>query len=317
MKMDTEVTIVMYHYVREIKSSRFPGIKGLEIKDFKGQVEFLRHNYNIISVEHLIAAIHEGEKLPPKAALLTFDDAYIDHYMYAFPILHNLGIQGSFYVPAKMIIENKVLDVNKIHFVLATMQDVNLLIKQLFKEIDIIRRECELPDNEVLYKTYAITNGKDTDEVMFVKRMLQKVLPQPYRSELVNRMFEEAIGMDEVAFSKELYINKEQMRHMVAGGMHLGNHTYSHPWLNTLSTSDQKMEILSCNKLLEDVGVDMKYWTMCFPHGGHNEDTLNILKDLGCKLGFSVKVKVANTKNDNFLALPRLDTNDLPKSLNK
>ena len=36
---DSTVNIVMYHYVRPIKNSKYPNIKGLEIKEFKNQIE--------------------------------------------------------------------------------------------------------------------------------------------------------------------------------------------------------------------------------------------------------------------------------------
>jgi len=37
--MSQYLTIVMYHYVRELKHSRYPEIKGLAIDDFKEQIE--------------------------------------------------------------------------------------------------------------------------------------------------------------------------------------------------------------------------------------------------------------------------------------
>ncbi len=36
------ITIIMYHYVREIKNSKYPTIKGLEISSFKKTIRFFR-----------------------------------------------------------------------------------------------------------------------------------------------------------------------------------------------------------------------------------------------------------------------------------
>ena len=41
MKGD-QLTVVMYHYVRDLKHSRYPAIKGLDVSLFKGQVSFLK-----------------------------------------------------------------------------------------------------------------------------------------------------------------------------------------------------------------------------------------------------------------------------------
>ena len=44
MKM-SELSIVMYHYVRPIKESKFPGIKGLELDGFKRQLDYFTDNF--------------------------------------------------------------------------------------------------------------------------------------------------------------------------------------------------------------------------------------------------------------------------------
>ena len=55
-KMSKQITIVMYHYVRPIAKSEYPGIKGLELEAFKRQLDYLENNYSIISSEELIEA---------------------------------------------------------------------------------------------------------------------------------------------------------------------------------------------------------------------------------------------------------------------
>jgi len=83
-------------------------------------------------MEDLISSIKHGHSLPKNALLLTFDDGYMDHFEYVFPILAKLGVQGSFFPPAKAILEHSVLDVNKIHFILATVGDKASLIENIF-----------------------------------------------------------------------------------------------------------------------------------------------------------------------------------------
>ena len=42
MKLEKKIFIVMYHYVREIKNSKYPKLKGLEFKKFKDQINFFK-----------------------------------------------------------------------------------------------------------------------------------------------------------------------------------------------------------------------------------------------------------------------------------
>ena len=52
--MKSEVTVVMYHYIRDLKNSRYPNIKGLDIEKFKKQIKFFKENYNFVRIEDLI-----------------------------------------------------------------------------------------------------------------------------------------------------------------------------------------------------------------------------------------------------------------------
>lgn len=47
----TDLTIIMYHYVRPIVGSKFPGIKGLELEGFKRQLDYLESHFEIVSPE--------------------------------------------------------------------------------------------------------------------------------------------------------------------------------------------------------------------------------------------------------------------------
>ena len=85
---EKKLTIIMYHYVREIKNSKYPDIKGLEISGFIRQLEYLIKEYTIICADQLIAYLNGDIKnLPKKPCLLTFDDGYKDHINYVLPEL--------------------------------------------------------------------------------------------------------------------------------------------------------------------------------------------------------------------------------------
>ena len=60
------------------------------------------------------------------------------------------------------------------------------------------------------------------------------------------------------------------------------------------------------------VGAPTNNWVMCYPYGAYNDTLLRLLRDRGCAIGLTIRVAVANPGTDDPLALPRLDTNDLP-----
>ena len=145
---NNNIYIVMYHYVREIKNSKFPNLKGLEFEDFKKQINYFIKNFNIISHSDLVEILNTKKLPKKKSILLTFDDGYIDHWKYVFPFLKKKKISGCFYPPVQVIKKKKVLDVNKIHFILDREQNrdkiLNLIYENLKKYFDIAPKNLNL-----------------------------------------------------------------------------------------------------------------------------------------------------------------------------
>lgn len=309
-------TIVMYHYVRDLKNSRYPEIKGLDVTLFKEQLAYFKKHYSIIKMEDVIEAAHNGEEIPENALLLTFDDGYKDHFDYVFPILDDNKIQGSFFPPAKAILENKVLDVNKIHYILATEEDKNKIIKDIFDQIDSYRHDYNLASNEELFNKLAIANRFDPKEVIFIKRILQTELMEELRNNISDHLFMKYVGMNEQSISRELYMSLDQIKCLVRHGMHVGSHGYEHYWLNHLTEEKLEEQIQLSIEFLNRVGADTTNWTMCYPYGGYNEATTQILEKKKCKLALTTVVDIADLKKYSKYSLPRLDTNDFPKDGN-
>lgn len=313
------LTIVMYHYVRDLKHSRYSEIKGLDINLFKEQIAFLNKNYNVVKMEDVIAASSGDEILPPHAALLTFDDAYSDHFNNVYPVLKNLNIQGSFYAPVKAITEHRVLDVNKIHFILASTphDKMNALLNEIRLLLINYQEEYNLESYDFYYEKLAKSNRFDTADIIFIKRLLQVELPEELRKYMTNYLFEKIVDVEESTFSRELYMSLDQIKCMVNQGMHVGSHGYDHYWLGSLSKEKQEFEIEKSMDFIECIGGDINNWTICYPYGNYNQDTIDIIKSKGCKIGLTTSVSIASVgpgMGDNIYKLPRLDTNDLPKN---
>ena len=128
----------MYHYVRELEHSRYPKIKGLDVHLFREQMRFFKEKFNVVRMEQVIEAINGNISLPDSSMLLTFDDGYIDNYMYVLPVLEEYGFQGSFFIPGKTFTTHQLLDVNKIHFILASA-DVGRLVIDVKERMDYYR----------------------------------------------------------------------------------------------------------------------------------------------------------------------------------
>jgi peptidoglycan/xylan/chitin deacetylase (PgdA/CDA1 family) len=311
--MNRRVSIIMYHYVRELDHSRYPEIKGLAVDQFIAQIAYIKRHYQIISAYDLMDAVQTGAELPPRALLLTFDDAYSDHFRYVYPILDRERLPGCFFPAAKCILERRLLDVNKIHFILASVPDKFQLVEEIKVFVDQSHPSYNLETNQQYWDRVAVPSRWDPPEVIFIKRMLQRELPEALRETITDALFQKYVSRDEAAFAEELYMSVEQIAHLGRNGMYIGSHGFDHYWLNTLASEAQQREVDLAVKFLNQVGSDTSRWVMCYPNGSWNESLLQILAKNGCILGLTTAVGIANLDVDNLLTLPRLNTNDLPK----
>lgn len=307
----SELYISMYHYTRDLKHSRYPEIKGLDVNLFREQIAFMKSNFNIVTMEQVLEAISTKNKLPEKALLLTFDDGYADNYNVAMPILEEYGVQGSFFIPGKTFTTHQLLDVNKIHYVLASANIYNLL-EDLKKEMDYYRgQEFQYAPTEELFAKYAVATRFDIKETVFVKQMLQTVLPEKLRNIISSKLFAKYVGVTEEQLAYELYMSEEQIRTMKRHGMFIGIHGYDHYWLGNLSVEQMENDISLALDALDEF-VDRKQWVMNYPYGNYNKDVLAYISKEGACLGLTTEVRLADIDKDNPLELPRLDCNDFP-----
>lgn len=311
MCKNQRLAIVMYHYVRDLKNSRYPNIRGLDYHLFKQQIEFFSKYFNVVTMEEVVAVYEQSYELPENPLLLTFDDGYIDNFTFVFPILNVYKFQGSFFIPGKTLVEHKLLDVNKVHFILASVP-TDKILSVLFKQMDYYRgKEFDFESNEELFKKYAVANRFDQKEVIFIKRVLQTILPEHLRNKITSYIFKENIGVSEEVFARELYLNREHILCMKNNGMHIGVHGYDHYWLGNLEKSKMEEDIAKAIDCISDF-IDVNNWVINYPYGSFNDNVIDFVSSKGCKLGLSTEVRIADLSADNRFTLPRLDTNDYP-----
>jgi peptidoglycan/xylan/chitin deacetylase (PgdA/CDA1 family) len=96
--------------------------------------------------------------------------------------------------------------------------------------------------------------------------------------------------------------------------MDVGGHGAEHLWLDALDRRAQAKEIELTRAFLDDLhGGRHADWTMCYPFGAYNAETLELLTQAGCAFGMTTRVGLVHDLRSP-LELPRLDTNDLPRT---
>ncbi len=303
--------IVMYHYVRDLKHSRYPEIRGLDVELFRQQIAFFKEKFSIVTMEQVIETADGQSDLPENAMLLTFDDGYVDDYTYIFPILQEAKVQGSFFISGKTVDAPSLLNVNKIHYILACA-DIKRILEDIFERMDYYRGSgFSYPPNGELFEAYAKENRFDTKETIFVKRMLQTILPEEIRDHISSDLFERYVGVSEQQMAYELYMTRDQIRTMKRNGMYIGIHGYDHHWLGNLQREQMQKDI---DRALDVMGefIDSRQWVANYPYGSYNNNVVEYIKQKGCRLGLTTEVSAADFAQHGRFELPRMDCNDFP-----
>lgn len=91
--------ILCYHGINPSPRNMY----AISTDDFAAQMRHLAEHYTILSVDHLVNLLRKGRPLPPKAVAITIDDGFRDAYTHAYPILNELALPATLFVPVDMI----------------------------------------------------------------------------------------------------------------------------------------------------------------------------------------------------------------------
>lgn len=99
------VPVVMYHSVRERRSQTWEYRHlTLEMPFFERQLQyFRRHGYSVVRLEDVVAFKRGDIDLPRRSVCLTFDDGYLDNWVYAFPLLAKHGYPSTLFVATDFV----------------------------------------------------------------------------------------------------------------------------------------------------------------------------------------------------------------------
>ena len=89
------VPVLNYHQIND----RDENALTVHTDQFEAQMKYLaEEGYHVITPEEMIKAWENGEKLPEKPVIITFDDGYADNYRNAFPILQKYNLKATIFL---------------------------------------------------------------------------------------------------------------------------------------------------------------------------------------------------------------------------
>ncbi len=280
---------ILFHNISDQNSPFTYGIQvNTSPKQLEEKLRYIAGHYTPVSLEDVLASAKTG-KLPRRAILVTFDDAYSSVFDIAAPLCKKYGVPVVFFVNAAFIDNQRLAADNIICYVAS--------------EIGM------KPIAEAVHATV----GADFSVPTSVTAVFSDFFPSislPEREAFIRSLLE-ITGIDEAGLAAQagLYLTSAQLRGLAAYGVEIGNHTYTHAHCRTLTPSTISREIEQNKEELEALsGTRVRSFSV--PYGSSSDLTESVadhLRQSGHEAVF-LSESVANTRGHNLFALDRVST---------
>src|ERR1051325_1884192 len=267
------LTVVNYHRIDDLHRKDFDSFKpnvSATPEDFNCQMDYLAKWFHVVSVKDVVAWLDRKKDLPPYAALITFDDGYLDNYTSAYPILRKHSFPALIFLTTGHIGTDAPFYWDMAAYCFYHTQSDHLTF----------------PDGRVEHWS----NEKQRDEVNKNWIESMKVLPQSEKETFVQRL-PDALGISiPTGFFQKLMMNWDQVREMQQGGIEFGAHTLHHPILTRISLEDVRAEVEGSKARIEKE-LGERVLSFAYPNGQVSDLSPSIEKivaDSGIRVAFTL-----------------------------
>jgi peptidoglycan/xylan/chitin deacetylase (PgdA/CDA1 family) len=288
--------ILMFHRVLPSSGKlRIHNHKSLEItpQHLESIIEFFKkRGYEFISLDDLLAYKNSSTRSNRKFVVFTFDDGYVDNYLYAYPIFKKHNVPFTIYVATSLPDSKATLWWYLLEDMVVNRTSVKMEVegKEITFRTETIK-EKEIAFNKIRY-WFALADEKN----------LPILLSSLFRGS------EEEIA----AKTRELSLTWQQIYELSQDPLvTIGSHTVNHLPLDSLTAEKSTYEILESKKIIEShISKEVKHF--CYPLGSHGRKEIEILAKTS--YATATTIKMANIFAENLyhpFALPRIMINSL------
>ena len=276
-----KLTILIYHRVRPEVDSLFPS--ELDARRFDEQMTWVSSALNVVPLTEAVEMLRQ-DRLPSRAACITFDDGYQDNLEVALPILQRRRLSATVFVASGFLDGGRMWNdtvIEAIRRTSATGIDLGFLGLEY-------RRLGTTADRRTVIR-----------DVLDHVKYLEPGARQAHADTLAR-----LAGVD---LPNDLMLRSEQVRDLHAAGISIGAHTVTHPILAQLDNDAAFSEIQAGRDALELI-VNARVTLFAYPNGKPGVDYgpahVAMVRKLGFSCALSTRRGTADASSDLY-QLPR------------
>lgn len=297
--------ILMYHRVASPPVD--PWGLAVSPENFRSQLQALKRRRTTLSMDDFAARLRKGT-LPADAVALTFDDGYLDNLEQAKPILEEEG------VPATILVTTGWLDSQNLFWWDALTQMILLNREPISGRLVIAGEEIvfdigSADDWEPRSTWRSWDPPRSEREKLYVElwTKLQR-LDEAAREGHVRELA--AVLGDVTAGDADRVMTRDELAGLSSDFVDVGAHAVTHQPLTSMPPGARKREIAEGrDDCAAVVGKPMRGFA--YPHGDLDEETRDIVRDLGFDWACTTESRSVPRAAD-VLALPRIMAHDVP-----
>lgn len=274
------LTILIYH--RVLKERDWMRAGEPTEAEFAWQMQLLQRHFTVLPLREAVQLLKQN-RLPSRAACVTFDDGYADNATVALPILQRYEIPATVFVAAGYLNGGRMWNDTVIE----------CLRRYSAAELDLSRLEMPVYPTD----TRALRRKAAYDIIRQCK-----YLKNGRREEIAD-----GIARQSSSLPDDLMMTTEQLLTLHQQGVEIGGHTFSHPILSRLSPEAAREEILRGKTELEGI-IGQPLHLFAYPNGrpdvDYNQEHVALVKQAGFEAAVSTSWGVSNPRSDLF-QLPR------------
>jgi peptidoglycan/xylan/chitin deacetylase (PgdA/CDA1 family) len=263
--MSANLRVLMYHRIAEDvrQAAILPALVSATADTFDRQMRHLAEHFTVVGPQDILAAL-AGERLPERAVLITFDDAYLDFRTVAWPILQRHGLPATLFVP--------------------TGFPGNPERRFWWDRLGLAL--ASYPGTVVPYTPIGpLPVGAPAQRRRSLRRLKDALLLISH-DEAMDWVDRICRSTDKVCTADTAVLSWDDIRALVTEGVTLGAHTRNHPALTRVSREVARSEIRSsCDDLCRETG--MVPVALAYPGGFHDDGVVQVAHGEGIRLGFT------------------------------
>ena len=267
------LTVVNYHRIDDPHRIDFDSFKpnvSATPQDFDRQLEYLAKWFNVVSLKDVVEWMDGRKDLPPYAALITFDDGYLDNYTSAFPLLRKYNLPAVIFLTTGHIGTDAPFYWDMAAYCFTHTQSDHLTF----------------PDGRVEHWS----NREQLDEVSKNWIEFMKTLPHTEKQIYVENL-PVLLGVSiPVGYFQSLMMDWDQVRDMQKNGIEFGAHTVHHPILTRIPLEQVREEVTASKSSIEEE-LGKPVMGFAYPNGQAldlNGEIEKIVADSGIRAAFTL-----------------------------